>query len=96
MSDIHQLVTLLEEKTMAAQKKYQAIIAQNKSLSQTVEKLQLENQQFQEELIALKEQNQTLKIANRILGSKEHPKEVKLKINTLIREIDACIVQLSK
>jgi len=44
----------------------------------------------------LKEKNEALSIANRILGSKEHKRETKLKINTLIREIDACIVQLTK
>ena len=38
----------------------------------------------------------SLKIAKTIEGSKEDSRETKLKINALIREIDACIAQLSE
>ena len=37
----------------------------------------------------------TLKFANSILGSDESKRETKLKINTLIKEIDDCISKLS-
>jgi len=43
----------------------------------------------------LKRQNDTLKMANSLLGSDENKRETKLKINSLIREIDYCIAQLS-
>ena len=36
-----------------------------------------------------------LKSASSFLGSEENKKETKLKINTLVREIDYCIAQLS-
>ena len=39
---------------------------------------------------------QTLKIAKTLEGSKEDRRETKLKINALIREVDACINQLSE
>ncbi len=42
-----------------------------------------------------KQQNNTLKIANSLLGSEDNKRDTKLKINTLIREIDFCITQLS-
>jgi hypothetical protein len=35
-------------------------------------------------------------MAKTILGSDENKRETKLKINTLIREIDHCIAQLSE
>ena len=38
----------------------------------------------------------TLKLTNSILGSEDYKRETKLKINALIKEIDHCIVQLSK
>ena len=38
---------------------------------------------------------ETLKYANSILGSDESKRETKLKINTLIKEIDDCISKLS-
>ncbi len=39
---------------------------------------------------------ETLKTANALLGSDENRRETKLKINSLIREIDYCIAQLSE
>ncbi len=37
----------------------------------------------------------TLKAANALLGSDENKRETKLKINSLIRDIDSCIAQLA-
>ncbi|MCW2119768.1 hypothetical protein [Flavobacterium sp. 7A] len=47
------------------------------------------------EIEALKAQYETLKIANSLLGSDENKRDTKLKINSLIREIDYCIAQLA-
>ena len=47
------------------------------------------------EIEALKKQYDTLKIANALLGSEDNKRDTKLKINSLIREIDYCIAQLS-
>ena len=49
-----------------------------------------------EEMDRLKKQYDTLKIANSLLGSEENKRETKLKINSLIREIDYCIAQLAE
>ena len=38
---------------------------------------------------------QSIKVANALLGSEDYKRETKLKINTLIREIDYCVAQLS-
>ena len=43
----------------------------------------------------LKTQYNSLKMANSLLGSDENKRDTKLKINSLIREIDYCIAQLS-
>ena len=83
MSDLKQLVALLDEKAIALQAQFKSLREENGKLKQTIEELR-------------SEKNETLAIANRILGSKEHKRETKLKINALIREIDACIVQLTK
>jgi chromosome segregation ATPase len=47
------------------------------------------------EIDALKKEYEALKIANSLLGSEENKRDTKLKINSLIREIDYCIAQLS-
>ena len=96
MSDLKQLVALLDEKAIALQAQFQNLWEENGKLKQTIEELRSEKTALQSTITTLKEKNETLAIANRILGSKEHKRETKLKINALIREIDACIVQLTK
>ena len=78
-------------------------------LNQKVAQLEMKNQELQDELLlskknqqkqsgeieALKSQLDTLKMVNSLLGSEENKRETKLKINSLIREIDYCIAQLS-
>jgi chromosome segregation ATPase len=53
----------------------------------------IKNQSTQIEL--LKSQYNSIKMANSLLGSEENKRDTKLKINSLIREIDYCISQLS-
>ena len=96
MSDLKQLVALLDEKAIALQAQFQHLREDNGKLKQTIEELRSEKTALQSTITTLKEKNETLAIANRILGSKEHKRETKLKINALIREIDVCIVQLTK
>lgn len=43
----------------------------------------------------LNRQIESLKVSNALLGSDEYKRETKLKINSLVREIDHCIAQLS-
>ncbi len=47
------------------------------------------------EIAALKSECESLKMANSLLGGEENKRDTKLKINSLIREIDHCITQLS-
>ncbi|MBZ9778139.1 hypothetical protein LB452_04310 [Psychroflexus sp. CAK8W] len=48
------------------------------------------------EIERLQQENKTLRTANAMLGSTEHKRETKLKINSLIKEIDICIIQLAE
>ena len=43
----------------------------------------------------LKKDYETLKMTNSLLGSEDYKRDTKLKINSLIREIDYCIAQLA-
>ena len=47
------------------------------------------------EIELLKSLYNSIKMANSLLGSDENKRDTKLKINSLIREIDYCIAQLS-
>lgn len=48
-----------------------------------------------DEIKTLKSECESLKMANSLLGGEENKRDTKLKINSLIREIDYCIAQLS-
>ncbi len=68
-----------------------------------INKLHSENSQFKEEsnslktqISELKKENESLRMANSLLGSKESKAITKRKINSLIKEVDYCIDQLSE
>ena len=65
-------------------------------LEKEIETLKDRNQQLEQEIAVWTEKFDSLKIANSLLGSDQHKRETKLKINALIREIDHCIVQLTE
>lgn len=48
-----------------------------------------------DEIAQLKSECDSLRMANSLLGGEENKRDTKLKINSLIREIDYCIAQLS-
>lgn len=48
-----------------------------------------------DEIAQLKSECEALRMANSLLGGEENKRDTKLKINSLIREIDYCIAQLS-
>lgn len=82
--------------------KIEKLFARNTSLEQlNLElKTELSNtnaiiQNQSREIDSLKKEYEALKIANSLLGSEENKRDTKLKINSLIREIDYCIAQLS-
>ena len=96
MSNLSDIVDSLENKIGR-------LIENQKKLKQTCSNLELElarqkqaRSETETELLQWKEQINTLKVANAMLGSDQFKRETKLKINSLIREIDVCIAQLSE
>lgn len=96
MSEITEIVDNLENRISKLLHKFDAMKQANESLQQELTSVKAEYEKLEGDLQTSQEQVQTLKAANAMLGSTEHKKETKLKINTLIREIDQCIVQLSE
>ena len=96
MSSISELADLLTDRVLLLKEKIDKLEQENDKLRREVLQLEQAELRAKEETAEVKGENEALKVANRILGSKDHKKETKLKINSLIREIDACIVQLSK
>jgi hypothetical protein len=95
MKGLSELIDSLEVKFFKLNKKLVVLENENQELKQKIVVFE-KNQELQsEELIALKSQIENLRMANSLIGSEENKRETKLKINSLIREIDYCIAQLS-
>jgi len=96
MSKIEDVVDSLENKISKVLHKLEVLKQTNASISEELAIQQQKNIQQQEELSSWIEKHEALKMANSLLGSDENNRETKLKINTLIRDIDHCIAQLSE
>jgi len=95
MSKIELIVNSLEEKVQKVLYELAELKNDNTTLTQELLDAKATNSKL---LLRLKEKESdydTLKFANSILGSDESKRETKLKINTLIKEIDDCISNLS-
>ncbi|CAA0144877.1 hypothetical protein [Tenacibaculum maritimum] len=96
MSNTLKAIHLLENKLKELLSNYEFLKEENEALLQNSGRLQLLLQEKEEELIEQQKKYDLLKVAKTIEGSKENTKDTKLKINTLIREIDKCIIQLKE
>ena len=95
MGGITEIVDSLERKLTKLANKLEGLQMANRQMENEVtQSASLISRQY-EEIVALKQQNESLKMANSLLGSDDNKRETKLRINSLIREIDYCIAQLS-
>ena len=95
MSEIAEIVNTLEYRIGKLLAKLDNLERNNQELREKLNQTASTIQKQSDEIDALKAQYESLKIANSLLGSDENKRDTKLKINSLIREIDYCIAQLS-
>ena len=95
MKAILEKVDLLEDRLTNLILKQEQLLEENKILKQTEQLLKNKISEKDSLIEGLEEKYKSLKVANAMVGSKEDKHLTKMKINTLIREIDKCIVQLS-
>lgn len=95
MSEIAEIIDTLENKIQKLFLKINDLEQKNQVLTQelivSVNKVQNQNAAVE----SLKKDYETLKMTNSLLGSEDYKRDTKLKINSLIREIDYCIAQLA-
>ncbi len=96
MSKIEDIVDALEVKVVKVLQQLETVKQANLKLEQELQASKQQAMKQQQLIVSWEEKYEALKIANTILGSDENKRETKLKINTLIREIDHCIAQLSE
>ena len=95
MSVIVEIIDTLENKIEKLFAKIDSLEKKSQDLKIELTKSAVIIQTQSQEIEDLKAQYETLKIANALLGSEENKRDTKLKINSLIREIDYCIAQLA-
>lgn len=96
MSDLSEIVDSLDNRINKLLHQYEKLKLQNLALTGELEGLKSQQQQFETEIDTWRDKCNSLKLANSMLGSDQHKRETKLKINALVREIDQCISQLSE
>ena len=96
MSSLTELIDSLEVKFSKMYHKIDTLEKKNQELSDELSKMKGDFKKQLNTIENLENQLGSLKTVNAILGSDENKRETKLKINSLIREIDYCIAQLSE
>lgn len=96
MSELVEIVDSLENKISKLLHKIELLQQLNAKLEEEITGVKNNNDDAKSSLIAWEDKYNSLKLANSMLGSNTNKTEAKLKINTLIRELDHCISQLSE
>lgn len=96
MSNTLEAIHLLEDKLKTLLSNYEFLKNENEFLLKSNSELQQKLLEEKQLLVNQKKDFDLLKIAKTIEGSSTNTKDTKLKINTLIREIDKCIIQLQE
>lgn len=95
MDAITEVIDTLENRISKLLHKMELLKQTNLKLSQQLAKSEVSEVEHEKITSDWKEKYKALKLANSMLGSNKNKTEAKLKIDTLIREIDHCIAQLS-
>jgi len=95
MSEIAEIIDTLEGRIGKLVQKIGTLEGRISELKRELEETASVKKKQSGEIASLKAEFETLKVANSLLGSEDSKRETKLKINSLIREIDYCIAQLA-
>ncbi|WP_228235476.1 hypothetical protein [Allomuricauda sp. M10] len=95
MSELVEIVDSLENKVSKLLHKMELLHKSNTKLKEELDLVREESKLKEEALAEWEEKYNSLKMANTMLGSNASKTEAKLKINTLIRELDVCIAKLA-
>ena len=95
MSEIAEIIDSLENRIGKLFKKIESLEQDSISKKAELDSTASIIQKQADTISQLKSECESLKMANSLLGGEENKRDTKLKINSLIREIDYCIAQLS-
>jgi chromosome segregation ATPase len=95
MSEIAEIIDSVENRIEKLFMKIESLEKNSMALRTELQEAAKLIQKQTDEITTLKSECESLKMANSLLGGEENKRDTKLKINSLIREIDYCIAQLS-
>lgn len=96
MGELIEIVDSLENKVSKLLHRLEVLNKNNLRLQNELNNHVESHKQTKMALEEWKQKYDSLKMANSMLGSNTNKTEAKLKINTLIRELDSCIAQLAE
>ena len=96
MSELVKIVDSLENKISKLLHKMELMNQANERLEIELSSIRKHHDSTKNAISEWEEKYKSLKLANSMLGSNTNKTEAKLKINTLIRELDHCIAQLAE
>ncbi len=96
MGELVEIVDSLENKVSKLLHRLEVLKQANGKLKEELLATKANQHEIQKNLDTWEEKYNSLKMANTMLGSNSNKTEAKLKINTLIRELDSCIAQLAE
>ncbi|TLP80625.1 hypothetical protein [Maribacter sp. ACAM166] len=96
MGELIKIVDSLENKISKLLHKLDVLNNANMQLEKELVNIKSSQENASKTVSEWEERYNSLKLANSMLGSNTNKTEAKLKINTLIRELDHCIAQLSE
>jgi chromosome segregation ATPase len=95
MSEIAGIIDTLESRIEKLFGKIDSLENQIVALKSELNTADSNKQKQSKEIASMQSAYESLKLANSLLGSEENKRDTKLKINSLIRDIDHCIAQLA-
>lgn len=96
MGELVEIVDSLENKISKLLHKLEVLHQTNLKLEEELSSLQKDHERTENSVMEWQEKYNSLKLASSMLGGNTNKTEAKLKINTLIRELDHCIAQLAE
>ncbi len=96
MSELVEIVDSLENKISKLLHRVEQLQQAKLTLEEELVVVQKNHTEAKNSLIIWEDKYNSLKMASSMLGSNTNKTEAKLKINTLIRDLDHCITQLSE
>ncbi|MFT4831721.1 MAG: hypothetical protein ACI815_001371 [Psychroserpens sp.] len=96
MSELVEIVDSLENKISKLLHKLELLDQANLKLEEELNTIKKGHELTRNSVLEWEEKYNSLKLASSMLGSNTNKTEAKLKINTLIRELDHCIAQLAE